>query len=65
MDGLVELHRCTGLPNNTSEAVSPQEWPALLREQGSWAAPEEDESSVWFVTTDKGFELYRTEHGWG
>jgi hypothetical protein len=64
-EGLVELYLFRGPPQNDAVAVAPDARAALLCNDECWAVPEEGgAASVWFATTDKGFQLYRKEHNW-
>jgi hypothetical protein len=64
-EGLIDLYLFHGLPRNDALPVTPERRSVLLQDERYWAVPEhEDDASVWFATTDKGFELYRKEHNW-
>src|SRR4028119_1454960 len=57
-EGLVDLYLVHGLPQNAAAAVPHDRGPALLRDDECWTVPEEGETSVWFATTEKGFDRY-------
>jgi hypothetical protein len=65
-EGLVDLYLFQGLPRNDAVAIAHERRSALLDDDECWEAPEEeDDASVWFNTTEKGFELYCQEHNGG
>lgn len=65
-DGLVELYQFQGPPQNDATPVESERRSGLLRVDGFWVTSgKEDEPSVWFDTTEKGFELYCKQHNGG
>jgi hypothetical protein len=58
-EGLVDLYEFRGLPRNDATPVAWERRFRLMRDDQFWAAPEDgDDVSVWYDTTEKGFELY-------
>ncbi|MEU8813387.1 hypothetical protein [Actinoplanes sp. NPDC048796] len=56
---LVDLYVFRGLPQNDAVPVALEQQAGLLRDVRHWSAPgKEDDVSVWFDTTEKGFEWY-------
>jgi hypothetical protein len=65
-EGLVDLYQFRGLPRNDAAPVALERGFALLHDHGSWSVPEEeDDTSVWYDTTEKGFDLYCEQYNSG
>jgi hypothetical protein len=65
-EGLIDLYEFHGVPRDGAEAIALERRAALLHNDECWAAPEEeDDASVWFRTTEKGFELYCEKYNGG
>lgn len=65
-DGLVDLYQFRWLPRNDSAPVGSERRFVLLHDDQFWATPEEaDDISVWYDTTEKGFELYCEQYNNG
>jgi hypothetical protein len=63
---LVDLYQFRGLPQNDAAPVPPEWRSGLLHDDGFWVAPEEeDDVSVWYDTTEQGFELFCEQYNGG
>ncbi|GLW35425.1 hypothetical protein [Actinoplanes regularis] len=56
---LIALYQFRGLPRNDAAPVALERRVEMLHENESWVVPEEENAvSVWYGTTEKGFERY-------
>jgi hypothetical protein len=64
VDGLIELFTCPWPPDNDAfEGVPPDDRSDILQDDMSWTVDKEG-PLIWYVTTDKGFDLYKRATGW-
>jgi hypothetical protein len=65
-EGLVDLYQFRGLPQDDAAPVALEQQAGLLGDDDSWAPPEDEGAvSVWYDTTEKGFELYCERYNGG